>query len=248
MTSEAMMTSDPSAQTPPNPKATRRNEWPLYVWAVVYTAGTVIIAIISWRQLVADTGYVNVWLGVMGFWAAASLTMFSWLGARTARGPFPRQDLRRFWLIALLNVVLMVVTSDALPTTMLHAYQYTGHNSTSLQTVSAIVSATFTVFYVLCTVALVWQGQAARASQDRAVKENVEMQQWLAKEQAKTNASLAASLATLTTLLEEQRKAPPPALIPPPATSIVTPGGTAPTGAVPHRPRRLQRALRELTI
>lgn len=132
----------------------------------------------------------------------------------------------------------------ALVSIMTQAYQYAGHNATSLQTVSAVVGATFTVLYVLCTVALVRQGQVARASQDRAAREQVKVQEHLAAEQARTNASLAASLAALTQLLEAQKAAQPG--LPPPAQPSITVMSAPPPDVVLRPKGRVQKAWREL--
>ncbi len=237
------MTSGPPPTTPDDIdiKEILHKQWPLIACTIVILAGTIVIV---WLEL-AHPRQLAVYSTVYFFWGAVSLTVLSWFSRRIGGMPLARLIIPFMWGIAVL--ASGATFGSALTTAMLSAYQYAGRNYIPLQTVSGVFTAGATVVYVLCTIALVWQAQRAQMRQDRAAQTQIAAQHALAEEQAKTNASLAASLAALTTLLEEQRtaaKALHPAS-PPPNGSLP---GQAPPVAVPARhDGRVVRAWRELT-
>ncbi len=162
-------------------------------------------------------------------WFAVFLTGTWWLVKDRSGNTLRRGHLFLMWGGTVL--IGIVSFSALLNAALANAYAYAGRNYIVLQTVSAVVSATATMIYVLCTVGLLWQGKAARASQERWAKEQKEAQDKLTAEQSKTNASIAACLAALTKLLEEQQKAQaqPLVLIAPPPQTHSANGHSSPT-------------------
>ncbi len=180
--------------------------WVDWMWKLVWLAilgGLGFVLLIKKPHSLADPTWAIYFLAV-----GILITVTWWLSQKTeAPDQAPRAFLLAIWIFILF--VSVSAFSNAITTVTRKGYTYAGQNFNAVEAVAATVAATFTVIYVVCTVALVWQAQAARASQERNAEEQLEVQNSLAAAQAKTNALLAANITTLTQFVENQQKAQP---------------------------------------